>query len=99
MARENDHSLLPVESVNRPSNNWALTSDIHNRFHTRRQLFERWGGGGGEAILRGPVPEKPISSNPGLKICSFLVFYLPMYCLEKHYVSSLCLGVGPKSIL
>ena len=59
----------------------------------------RPGSGCSNAILRGPVPEKPISSNPGLKICSFLVFYLPMYCLEKHYVSSLCLGVGPKSIL
>ena len=51
------------------------------------------------AILRGPVPERPISTNPGLKVCSFLVFYLPMYCLGKHYVSSLYLGVGPNSIL
>ena len=57
------------------------------------------GGGGREAILRGPVPEKPISTNPGLKVCSFLLFYLPMYCLGKNYVSSLHLGVGPKSIL
>ena len=100
VARENDHSLLPVESVNRLSNNWVLTSEIPTRFHTWHQLFKRWGreGGGGEggdsAIHRCtcPVPERPISTNPGLKVCSFLVFYLPVYCLGKHYVSLLYLG-------
>ena len=30
----------------------------------------------------GPVPERPISANPGLKFCSAFVFYLPMHCLE-----------------
>ena len=33
------------------------------------------------AIHRCPVPGRPISTNPGLQFCSFLVFYLPMYCL------------------
>ena len=117
VARENDHSLLPAESVNRPSNNWALTSEIHTRFHIRRQLFERfrwWGGGGGrEAILRGPVPEKPISTNPGLKVCSFLLFF-PSYVLlreklclvtvswsraKKYFVSSSCMFLDEKTLL
>lgn len=30
----------------------------------------------------GPVPEGPISANPGLKSCSIFVFYLSLYCLE-----------------
>ena len=29
----------------------------------------------------GPVPERPISINPGLKSCSVFVFYIPMHCL------------------
>ena len=29
----------------------------------------------------GPVPERPISVNPGLKFCSVFVFYIPMHCL------------------
>jgi len=33
-------------------------------------------------INRGPVSERPISTNPGLKFCSVFVFYLPRYCLE-----------------
>ena len=50
--------IYPVESVNRLSNNWALISEIHTRFHTWRQLFERWlrGGGGGSTgvqLLKG----------------------------------------------
>ena len=32
-------------------------------------------------ILLGPVPERPISVNPGLKFCSVFVFYIPMHCL------------------
>ena len=40
------------------------------------------------------VPERPISANRGLKFCSVFVFYLPMYCLQKHFVLSLLyLGV------
>ena len=36
-----------------------------------------------KAILtRGPVPERPISANPGLKFCSTFCIYLPMQCLE-----------------
>ena len=27
----------------------------------------------------GPVPERPISANTGLKFCSVFEFYLPMY--------------------
>ena len=30
---------------------------------------------------QGPVPERPISINPGLKFCSVFVFYIPMHCL------------------
>jgi len=37
----------------------------------------------------GPVPESPICANPGLKSCSVFVFYLSLYCLEKHFVLSL----------
>ena len=33
-----------------------------------------------KAIL-GPVPERQISVNQGLKFCSVLVFYIPMHCL------------------
>ena len=29
-----------------------------------------------------PVPERPISANPWLKLCSVFVFYLSMHCLE-----------------
>ena len=36
----------------------------------------------GYNALRGPVPERPISTNPGLKFCPVCVFYLSMYCLE-----------------
>ena len=36
-----------------------------------------------------PVPERSISANPGLKISSVFVFYLPLYCLEQHFVLSL----------
>ena len=34
------------------------------------------------SLLLSPVPERPISANTGLKVCSIFVFYLPMYCLE-----------------
>ena len=72
-----------MESVNRLSNNWALTSEIHTRFQLA-PVVQKVGGGEGEgdsAIHRGPAPKRPISTNPGLKVCSFLVFYLLMYCL------------------
>ena len=29
----------------------------------------------------GPVPERSISVNPGIKCCSVFVFYIPTYCL------------------
>ena len=61
------------------------------------------------------VPERPISANPGLKFCSVLVFFLPMYCLDyhfcvisfsyvrlkaqKHFVSSSCMFLGKKTLL
>ena len=46
--------IYPVESVNRLSNNWALTSEIRTRFDTWRQLFEKWlKGGGGLAVSIG----------------------------------------------
>ena len=37
-------------------------------------------------IAQGPVPERPISANPGLRFCSPFWIYLPMHCLEKHFV-------------
>ena len=41
-----------------------------------------------------PVPERPISANPGLKILFHFRIYLPMHCLEQHSVlSSLYLEV------
>ena len=30
----------------------------------------------------GPVPERPISTNPGLQFCSTFCIYLPLHCLE-----------------
>ena len=35
----------------------------------------------GSRIL-GPVPERPISANPGLKFCSTFYIYFPMHCLH-----------------
>ena len=43
----------------------------------------------GPSFSQGPVPERRISANPGLKIHSVFVFYLSMYCLESHSVLSL----------
>ena len=40
----------------------------------------------------GPIAEKPISANPGLKLRSVVVFYLPLY-LVTISVSILYLGV------
>ena len=37
---------------------------------------------------QGPIPERPISINPGFKFCSVFVFYIPMYCLWQHFVFS-----------
>ena len=37
---------------------------------------------------QGPIPERLISINPGLKFCSVFVFYIPMYCLWQHFVFS-----------
>ena len=35
----------------------------------------------------GPVPERPISANSGLKFCSTaFCIYPPMHCLEQHFV-------------
>ena len=33
------------------------------------------------SLLLSPVPERPISANTGLKVCSIFVFYLSMCCL------------------
>ena len=33
-----------------------------------------------------PVPERPISVNPGLTFCSVFVFYIPMHCLGEHFL-------------
>ena len=41
-----------------------------------RMKFGRGGIGVGD---EGPVPERPISANPGLKFCPSFVFYLPMH--------------------
>ena len=38
--------IYPVESVNRLSNNWALTSEIHTRFQLA-PVVQKVGGGGG----------------------------------------------------
>ena len=32
------------------------------------------------------VPERPIRANVGLRFCSTFCIYLPMHCLEKHFV-------------
>ena len=37
----------------------------------------------------GPVPERLISVNSGLKFSSVFVLYIPMYCLGNHFVLSL----------
>ena len=37
---------------------------------------------------QGPIPERPISINPGFKFCSVFVFYIPMYYLWQHFVLS-----------
>ena len=37
---------------------------------------------------KGPVSERPISANLGLKFCSTFCIYIPMHCLEKHFVLS-----------
>ena len=34
----------------------------------------------------GPVPERPISANLGLRSCSTFCIYLAMHFLEKHFV-------------
>ena len=39
--------------------------------------------------LQGPVPERLISVNSGLKFSSVFVLYIPMYCLGNHFVLSL----------
>ena len=33
-------------------------------------------------VVLGPVPERPISANPGLKFCCTFCIYLPTYSLE-----------------
>ena len=33
----------------------------------------------------GPVPERPINPNPGLKFCSTFCIYLPMHCFKVTY--------------
>ena len=44
-------------------------------------LLNNWG--------QDPLPERPISVNPGLKFCCVFVFYVPMHCLGYHFVLSL----------
>ena len=68
----------------------------------------------GPSFSQGPVSERRISANPGLKIHSVFVFYLSMYCLEEHsvisllflgvkaqqyFVSSSCMFLDTKSLL
>ena len=40
-------------------------------------------------MVQGLVPERPISANPGLKFCSTFCIYLPMNCVELHFVLSI----------
>ena len=35
--------------------------------------------------LQGPVPERSIGINPGLKFCSGSVFYIPMHLLSVAF--------------
>ena len=44
--------IYPVESVNRLSNNWALTSEIHTRFQLA-PVVQKVGGGAGIALSTG----------------------------------------------
>ena len=57
----------------------------HSNFHCKwMQTWGRWGFD----IAHDPVPERPISANPGLKFCSTFCIYLPMHCIEQHFVLS-----------
>ena len=38
--------------------------------------------------IQGPVPERPISANPGLIFCSTFCIYLPMHCCVNRYCVS-----------
>ena len=40
----------------------------------------------GDCDALGPVPERLISANPGLKFCSVFVFCFPMCYLDEHFV-------------
>ena len=44
--------------------------------------------------IQGSVSERPTSANPGLIFFSLFYIYLPMHCLEYHFVLSL-----PKQIV
>ena len=57
----------------------------HSNFHCK--WMQTWGGWGFD-IAHDPVPERPISANPGLKFCSTFCIYLPMHCIEQHFVLS-----------
>ena len=48
-------------------------------------------------ITLGPFPERLISPNPGLKVFSVSILYLPLYWLEYHFVLSL-LYIGSEGL-
>ena len=57
----------------------------HSNFHCKwMQTWGRWGFYTAES----PVPERLFTANPGLKFCSTFCIYLPMHCLEQHFVVS-----------
>ena len=43
---------------------------------------------------QGPVPERLISANPGLKFCHDILFCLPMHCLEISVIISFIRSKG-----
>ena len=52
--------------------------------------------------VQGPVPERSISANPGLKFCSSFVIYLPTYLgvkAQQYFFSSSCMSLDKKTLL
>ena len=84
------------ECILRESTNWnyylfsSPTGDRTAPFrghpsHAKDQPFSGNGTRDPCSTVQGPVPERPISANPGLKFCSIFVFYLAMNFLRVTF--------------